>query len=58
MLLAPFAKLAHNQAAGVELLIFSGMVVGAVANRAFHHDQIVLRHIFLYYYLNEALLQN
>lgn len=44
VLLAPFAKLVHDQTIGDKLLVFSGMIVGPVTNHALQHDQIILRH--------------
>jgi hypothetical protein len=42
VLLAPLAKLFHHQPVLVQFLIFPGMIVDVVTDRAFHLDQIVL----------------
>jgi hypothetical protein len=41
-LLAPLTEFLDDQSILVELLVFSGMVVDVMTNRAFHANQIIL----------------
>jgi hypothetical protein len=42
MLLAPLAKLLHDETIGDQLLVLAGVVVYVLANCAFQRDHVVL----------------